>query len=166
MIRNNFYFALGEINLDQANKVIELANELNSIDDYMIHIYLRSDGGFADARDIIVDILNRLDHTIYLAFAQSSAFEMVYLLNGNVKVFDWSWGMYHKGTIDVPYRDGLTESNMAKMKKQMSMYEHEKSYEMMSRLEFTDGEWHDIRNEKDVYFDADRLRQLFSYKLL
>lgn len=146
----------GEINFEAVEVIAGFLNSLEPDED--ARVYLCSDGGSTDARDVLLSMLNcytqRLTLVAYCEIC-SAAFELFFLYEGRRELTFGTTGMYHRATRMIQ----MSSSGKPKNKEQdylladlkshaATTAEHIYAITGMSKSDITK-----INQEHDVYFE-------------
>lgn len=161
-----YHYYIKGLNTEDLEDAITFVNTYGNSEDVHFVLHVDSKGGYITIKDILVNIFNRYSHEINLHIACSSAFEMLLELNGNIRINDFSYGMYHLGSMLLRFKDGMKPTNEAKNDEDQSLKEYARLNVVMDRLEFTKSERKQVLDQRDVFFDSKRLREMFKDKIL
>lgn len=157
-------FIVGDFDENLLPNCINFLNDYHPSETDLLEIFIESNGGFSSLAEICSYLFNQHRHVVTVMSAYSAAFELLCLLDGPIKFFDFSVGMYHNNIIHAEleaskftYLGKVQQYNAKIGNKRASKH----VYPLLSEQEISD-----IEIGKDVYFNSKRMKEIFKDRLL
>lgn len=139
---------------------------INQNDGQDITIGLNSNGGSTATALFLAHVLNmrkNLVTLIAISGIYSAAFDLFYRFKGTKILARGCRGMYHYSSIDIRYGSSLRPDNEDERQKLKMLSIDRVAIEAMCAEFMTPTEMRRLRSNKDVWFDFERMREIFPH---
>lgn len=145
-------------------------NIVNNPDNEKIVIYLNSGGGSPFVSDVMIDIINKnINRFVIIAndLIGSSAFDLFFKSKCDRRIMPGTIGMYHQSysSIDISENHKPAYQIDKAYYVRMNKVFYPEGIEFVSKLGLTKKEFKHYKNGDDLYFQYDRLTELFNRSL-
>lgn len=159
-----YFYMLSEIEEDMLADLISVTNSMEEKD--KLRIIMDCPGGIVQFSSIMTDIINEVDHEIYITAAYSSAFDLVYNTKGKLKIYDSTKGMIHGSSYSVEIKSTPGDGNVLKSIRKNQKLSLKKDKEMMKKLKVSKSKVKKFLRGEDVFFSSKEMRRMFKSRLI